>query len=278
MSTATVEQIPAPTSQAPAEPSLATALYGPDPEAKAEPSVANTPAQTQDTEPAPANKPDASPPAPAKEEPPKAPEDKDQLKEQLDRQTAANKRLGRENAEFRQQLLEVNRKLDELTARANGEEPPKAPQPTEAQIRAEENFRGRDLASKPVAFGMYGEDEVLDQVYGREEGEVTPFVQLAQEKPWIYLEVRRHPQPAVAAMHALKRESFIKKYGDDPTKWEEKIVASVKPKLFEEFQKQYTTPPVGSPVPSVSEARNAGGGTSQREKTLADALYPNMKD
>ncbi len=269
MSTATAEQIPAELSKAPAEQSVADLLYGPAEGATVEPSVLDRPAQTQDTEPAPDTKPDASLPAPAKEEPPKAPEDKDPVKEQLDRQSAANKRLGRDNAELKQRFDQLMQKHEELIARANGDEPPKKPALSEDQIRAQENFRGRDLASKPVAYGIYGEQEVEQSVYADE----SPYVELVKDKPWIHFEVTRHAQPAIAAMQALKRETFVKKYGDDPTKWEEKIAAALKPKLFEEFQKQYTAPVVGKEVPSVTGARNSGSAPAPREKSLADYLY-----
>lgn len=278
MSTAIAESIPA-TPEAPAStPSLATALYGgPAADAHTEPSTQTTPAQTQDTEPAPA-KPDASPPAPAKpEDPPQAPEDSPevkQLKDDLARQTAASKRQGRETAELKQQLKELMQKHDELIARANGEEPPKKAEPTAEQVAAQADFRGRERSSKAVAANLFGEKALVD-VYGDDTlpTSETPYAQLANAKPWVHFEVTHHDQPAVAAIMALKREAFIQQYGDDPTKWAEKIVAAHKPKLFEEFQKQLTTPPVGSPVPSVTEARNAGGSTTKREKSLADYLY-----
>lgn len=278
MSTAIAESIPA-TPATPAEtPSLATALYGgPAADAHAEPSAQTTPAQTQDTEPAP-TKSDASPPAPAKhDDPPKAadePLDVKQLKEQLASQTAASKRYGRETAELKQQLKDLMQKHEELIARANGEEPPKKAEPTPEQIAAQADFRGRERSSKAVAASLFG-DKALVDVYGDDTLPTTetPYAVLAKEKPWVHFEVTHHDQPAVAAIMALRRESFFKQYGDDPTKWEDKIVSAHKPKLFEEFQKQLTTPPVGSPVPSVTEARNAGGSTTKREKSLADFLY-----
>lgn len=278
MPTETAEQIPATTPEVPSTQTVESLLYGgPANGVQAEPSVQDKPAQTQDTEPAPAQKPDASPPAPAKpEEPPKAPEDKekDSVAEQLKAQTRANKQLGREHAELRQKFDLLMQKHEELIARANGEEPPKKPEPTQAQRDAMLDFKARDVASQPDAFEMFGEEEVVKSLYSPD----NPYVELVEQRPDIHLWVTRQPKPAVAAMIALRNEPLLKKYGHDLTKWADKILAEHKPKLFEEFQKQYTAPPVGAPVPTISEARNNGGdGSAKREKSLADYLYGGTK-
>lgn len=268
------EQTPAAAST-PVEPSksVSDVLYATEPVDQADTSAVSTtetqPAQKQDTEPASA-KADATPPADAKTEPvAKAEEKPDPVKEQLANQTAAARRLGKEKADLERQVRELKAQNEEIIARANGtyQEPPK---PSPELIAAQADFKGREKASRPIAEQEYGADEVQKSIYDDD----SPYVELVKEKPWLHVEVSRDPQPAVAAMRTLRREAFVEKYGNDPRKWEEKIIEGAKPKLFEEFKKQLETQPVGKEVPTVSTARNAGGSQSvSREKSMSDILY-----
>ena len=266
MTTATLpDQAPAETAS-PAEPTdLSALLYDTKPDVEAA-TPESTPAPTQDTgHTPPAEKPDASPPADAKVEPPAAKED--EKDKQLAAQRAAAGRLGKEVSELKTQIAEMQAKNRELEQKADGtwKEPVK---PTAEQIAAQAEWKGRELASRPVAYGLYGEDEVEKQVY-TDDG---PYAELVKAKPWTHIEITRDPQPAVAAMRAIEREAFTKKYGDDPRQWVAKIEAELKPKHFDEFKKQAATPPVGEPVPSVSGGRGSGG-MGGKVKSIEDHLY-----
>lgn len=275
MTTAAVEKAPA-SKDAPVEPSISDVLYATESVEvdTPEPTVDSTPAQTQDTDSAPAAKADVTPPADGKQEPvakaEEKPEEKDHVKEQLASQTAAARRLGKENAELKDKIATLMAQNEEILARANGtwKEPPK---PSAEQAAREAEFRGREKAARPLAEQEFGADEVAQAIYA---GKEAPFTVLTEQKPWLLVEVSEHPQPPVAAMKILRREAFIEKYGDDPRKWEEKILDAAKPKLFAEFKKTLETQPVGKDVPTVSTARNSGGGAdARRERSLADTIY-----
>jgi hypothetical protein len=238
--------------------------------------LADLPEENPDTDSTPAEKPAETPPAePKKEEPPKGTED-DAVKKQAAEQRKANQRLGRE-------VKDLKAKMDELIAenqRLRGETPPEPPKPTAEQVAQQAEWKGREQASRARANELFGEAEVTQQIYGEPDDETgetpqTPYTELIQVKPWIHVEVMKHPQPAVRAMQLLQREDFYKKYGDDSTQWVAKIEAELKPKVVEELKKQIATPPTGKQPPTVSEGRGAGAPPGKR--TLATMLYGETK-
>ncbi len=272
-----VEQTPA-KAGSPVEPSIADVLYATEPAHAADTSVVSTtePAQKQDTDLAPANKADATPPADAKQEPVAKAEGKTEEKpdpkdEQLKAQTAAARRLGKEKAELERKLEDQTAQIEELKARIEGtwKEPPK---PSDEQIRKKLAFEARVEASRAIADQDFGADEVEQAIFG---GKDAPWVALTSrpEKKHLLVEVSEHPQPPVAAMRILAREAFMEKFGEDPRKWEEKILEAAKPKLFAEFKKQLEQQPVGKDVPTVSTARQSGGPAARKEQRIADVLY-----
>jgi regulator of replication initiation timing len=257
---------------------IASALYGTEPATKADP-----PAETQTPEPEPerdsspqAEKADATPPVEDKtEEPSKGSEDKGgDLKEQLSNQTAANRRLGRELSDLRRQMNQLAEENKTLQSKLDGtyKEPPKET-PEQAAKRAA--FKEREAISQKVAESLFGADAMEAKVYGEKSvwNEIIAAEQKAHDGDSPTLRSALYDeQPAVAAMRAVQRYEFTKKYGDDPAKWVEAIVAEHKPKIIEEIKKQLGKPPVGQTTVSVTEGRGAGDG-SKRERSLADRIY-----
>lgn len=277
MTTAVVEQTPAKT-DSPVEPSLADMLYATEPATSADTSAVSKtePTQKQDTDPAPAEKADATPPADAKQEPVAKAEDKvedkpDPKDEQLKAQTAAARRLGKEKADLERKLEDQSAQIEELKARIDGTWKEK-PKPSEDQVRKKVAFEARVEASRAIAEQEFGADEVEKAIFG---GKDAPWIALTSrpDKQHLIVEVSEHPQPPVAAMRILAREAFMEKFGEDPRKWEEKILEAAKPKLFAEFKKQLEQQPVGKDVPTVSTARQSGGPAARKEQRLADVLY-----
>lgn len=277
MSTVVVEQTPAKT-DSPVEPSLADMLYATEPAKSADTSAVSKtePAQKQDTDPAPAAKVDATPPADAKQEPVAKAEEKtddkpDPKDEQLKAQTAAARRLGKEKADLERKLEDQSAQIEELKARIDGTWKEK-PKPSDDQVRKKVAFEARVEASRAIAEQEFGADEVEKAIFG---GKDAPWIALTSrpDKQHLIVEVSEHPQPPVAAMRILAREAFMEKFGEDPRKWEEKILEAAKPKLFAEFKKQLEQQPVGKDVPTVSTARQSGGPAARKEQRLADVLY-----
>ena len=277
MSTVVVEQTPAKT-DSPVEPSLADMLYATEPAKSADTSAVSKtePAQKQDTDPAPAAKVDATPPADAKQEPVAKAEEKtddkpDPKDEQLKAQTAAARRLGKEKADLERKLEDQSAQIEELKARIDGTWKEK-PKPSDDQVRKKVAFEARVEASRAIAEQEFGADEVEKAIFG---GKDAPWIALTSrpDKQHLIVEVSEHPQPPVAAMRILAREAFMEKFGEDPRKWEEKILEAAKPKLFAEFKKQLEQQPVGKDVPTVSTARQSGGPAARKEQRIADVLY-----
>ena len=277
MSTVVVEQTPAKT-DSPVEPSLADMLYATEPAKSADTSAVSKtePAQKQDTDPAPAAKVDATPPADAKQEPVAKAEEKtddkpDPKDEQLKAQTAAARRLGKEKADLERKLEDQSAQIEEVKARIDGTWKEK-PKPSDDQVRKKVAFEARVEASRAIAEQEFGADEVEKAIFG---GKDAPWIALTSrpDKQHLIVEVSEHPQPPVAAMRILAREAFMEKFGEDPRKWEEKILEAAKPKLFAEFKKQLEQQPVGKDVPTVSTARQSGGPAARKEQRLADMLY-----
>ena len=277
MSTVVVEQTPAKT-DSPVEPSLADMLYATEPAKSADTSAVSKtePAQKQDTDPAPAAKVDATPPADAKQEPVAKAEEKtddkpDPKDEQLKAQTAAARRLGKEKADLERKLEDQSAQIEELKARIDGTWKEKR-KPSDDQVRKKVAFEARVEASRAIAEQEFGADEVEKAIFG---GKDAPWIALTSrpDKQHLIVEVSEHPQPPVAAMRILAREAFMEKFGEDPRKWEEKILEAAKPKLFAEFKKQLEQQPVGKDVPTVSTARQSGGPAARKEQRLADVLY-----
>jgi hypothetical protein len=181
---------------------------------------------------------------------------------------AAARRLGNEVKELKAQFEAVLEENKILKAKLDGtyQEPKK---PTEEEIRALENFRGREAASRAVAVQLFGEERVQQEVYDKD----SSYSKLMKDKPWLHLRVIKHDQPAVEAMRVLEADRFEQKWGSDPFQWEKKIEDALRPKLLKELKEQAEKPMTGQPAPSVTEARSTTLG--ERTKTLSneDVFY-----
>lgn len=266
---------------APDEPSIIDVFYGPAPKAETD-LPDQSPTSTPDSEKgsaAPSDQTAVASPGPEKTtEPPKGAEDekakaeKEKAEKDKDKDShqAAARRLGNEVKDLKAQLEVKTEENKILQAKLDGtyKEPDK-PSPEEERKLAE--FRGREAASRQVAFEKYGEQTVREKIY--EKG--SAYEDLVGRKPWVQLRVLRSAQPAMEAMRVLEEQSFLEQYGEDPTQWEAKIIEAVKPKLLEEF-KQSLKPPTGKEVPTVTDGRGDSG-RHEPERSLTDIFYGSSK-
>ena len=179
---------------------------------------------------------------------------------------AAARRLGQELADLKREFTALTESHRVLQAKADGtyEEPAK---PTTEEVEARAEFRGRETASRAIAEQLFGETEVMRQIYEDD----SAYKLLVQAQPWLHLRVTRHPQPAVEAMRVLKEQVFLEKYGADVTQWVAKIEAELTPRLMTKFQTQTIMPMTGVTAPTVTGARGSGG--MKTEKSLGDLFY-----
>lgn len=191
------------------------------------------------------------------------------------RHASAARRLGNQVKELTAQLNEALAKIKSLEAKQNGEEVPST-EPTPEEIAARENFRGREMASRELAFQLYGEDTIKQRVYGllpdgKEVEGGGDFANLVKAKPWIHLEVKEHPHPTIAAYRALLRQEWMDRYGEDPSKWEQLVIEKVKPKLLDDLRRQLSAKPTGEAGPSITNAR--GAGMPAKPRSIEEIFY-----
>jgi hypothetical protein len=191
----------------------------------------------------------------------------DDKKEESSGHAVAARRLGVQVKDLEAKLREIMDQNKVLQSKLDGtyQEPPK---PTEDQIKAQAEFRGRETASRKIAFDLYGKEKVTERIY--KDG--SEYEALIKEKPWVQLRVMRSDEPAVEAWRILEEESFMSKYGSNPEAWREKIAAEIRPKIEEEIKAALAKTPTGGDVPSVTNARGDGG-APERERSLEEMFY-----
>lgn len=266
MSTALAEPV-APTG-ADASVDMSTMFYGTPSVAPVEsPAEQPTSAPTAETGTATSPQETVAPAAEVKPEPPKDAEAEKAKAEEGHRQAA--RRLGKQVHELQAQMNTLAEENRTLKARLDGTyEEPQGPTPE--QIRARAEFEGREMASRELAAQKYGAGKVEDRIYAPG----SEFVQLLEEQPWQQIRIARSQQPTLEAWNILEEQSFRAKYGNDPSQWSAKIIEEVKPRLVEELRKTISAPVVGTPAPTVTQARGSGG-PAKRERSLTDVFYGN---
>lgn len=207
-----------------------------------------------------------TPAAEVKPEPPtKGAEDEKAKDEDGHRQAA--RRLGKQVHELQAQLDQLAEDNRVLKAKVDGTyEEPQGPTPEQIQARA--IFEGREVASREQAVQRYGEEKVQERIYAKG----CELHQLLKAQPWQEHRIANSLQPTLEAWAILEEHAFKQKYGNDPSQWASKIVDEVKPGLLEGFKKTLAAPVVGTPAPTVTQARGSGG-PATREKPLSELFY-----
>lgn len=256
-------------------------FYGSPSNAPAESSVATQPASTPTAEPGTATPPQ-EPVAPAAEVKPdpvkeaqaeQAKVDAEKAKTEESHRQAARK-LGKQVQELQAQLEQLAEDNRILKAKADGTyEEPTGPTPEEIEKRA--IFKGRELASIELAVTKFGKEKVQERIY--DPGcELHQFLgqQKAEGQSWCEQRIAESLQPTIEAWTILEEHAFKQKYGNDPSQWAAKIIADAKPALQEEWKKTLSAPVVGTPAPTVTQARGDGGPPT-RVKSITELFYGN---
>jgi hypothetical protein len=184
----------------------------------------------------------------------------------------AARKLGKQVQELQAQLAQLAEDNRILKAKADGTyEEPTGPTPEEIQARA--TFEGRELASQELAIQKYGAEKVMERIYAK-DSELSQFLtqQRTEKKTWAERRIAESLQPTIEAWTILEEHTFKEKYGNDPSQWAAKIIADAKPALVEEIKKTLSAPVVGTPAPTVTQARGSGG-PEPRQKTIAELFY-----
>lgn len=266
MSTAVAESVAPASTDAPV--GLSDVFYGsPSPVRVDQPAAQPTSTPTAETGTATPPQETVAPAAEVKAEPPKEAETEKAKDEEGHRQAA--RRLGKQVHELQAHMQALAEENKILKAKIEGTyEEPQGPTPEEIAARA--TFEGRELASRELAEQKYGKDKIDERIYAPG----SELRQLLQEQPWHETRIARSHQPTLEAWNILEEQSFRAKYGNDPSQWAGKIIEEVKPKLVEELRKTISAPVVGTPAPTVTQARGSGG-PAKRERSLSDVFYGN---
>lgn len=247
---------------------LVKALYGLPSGQSADPTGEAQSASTPHAEPGPATPPQetVAPAAEAKPDPSREAEGK--AKDEENHRSAA-RRLGKQVHELEAQMGKLAEQNRILQARLDGTyEEPISPTPEQVQARAV--FAGRELASRELAVQRYGEERVKERIYDPN----SELSQLLQRQKWHEQRIAESLQPTLEAWTILEEEVIRGKYGNDPSQWAAKIIAEAKPALQEEWKKTLSAPVVGTPAPTVTQARGDGGPPT-RVKSMTELFYGN---
>lgn len=246
---------------------LASAFYGSPSETPVDLPAESQPTSTPTAEPGTATPPQ-EPVAPAAEVKPDAPKEAETEKaKDDDSHRQAARRLGKQVQELESKLDLLAEENKVLKARLDGtyEEPQ---QPTPEEIAKHAAFVGREMASREVANQRYGEEAVTERLFG----DRSAYAEFSKAHPRIHQHIIESQQPILEAWRYLDLHEFEGKYGKDPSQWKAKIIEEAKPDITEEIKKTLKAPVIGTPAPSVTQARGSGGPT-KREPSLADVFY-----
>jgi len=188
------------------------------------------------------------------------PLDVEAVMRQLNDQTKANKKLGRNNI----QLLEENKRLkaemQELRTKFDSSYTPPAG-PTPEQELAAKEFQAREAASRKVAEEKYGADFIRDKIFADD----SPYRQLIAEQPWIHHRVMTSDTPILEAIDALNEHEVLSTFGRNPAVVLENVTKAIEPQLWTKWTQQAKSAPAdqpGQPVNTLGDARGDSGVTS----------------
>jgi hypothetical protein len=181
------------------------------------------------------------------------PVDMNEVMRQLNDQTKANKKLGRNNIELLNQVKSLKTELQEMRAKYDGTYTPPAG-PTPEQERAMMEYQAREAASRRIADEKYGPEKVTATIFAED----SPYRQLIAEHPWVHARVMGSDAPLLEAFSALEEFDVLTKFGKSPDAVLQNVEKAVKDKLWKEWTEQMANSQreqPGKPVATLGEAR-----------------------
>lgn len=156
--------------------------------------------------------------------------------------------------ELQKKQIDLEKRLADAEARLSGtyvEHPPIPPE----QIAAVEGFKARVAVDNQVMIEQYGADTIQKMIWDTD----SPYQQLEIMDPAVKARVTNATRPIAEAMKILKEREFYEKYGNDPDKIKEAILAEERAKLIAEIQTELK----GKPIESVNSL--SGANVASRE-------------
>lgn len=251
---------------------LNSTLAGLKPSETTSPASANS----MNTESSAASK-DAAPPAPVAPsgdtkpaDAAEKPVDMHEVMRQLQDQTKANKKLGKNNIALLEQVKAMKAEMQELRSKYDGTYTPPVG-PTPEQERAMLEYQAREAASRKVADEKYGTETVQAKIFAED----SPYRQLISEHPWVHARVMGSETPILEAFTVMEEMEVLTKYGTTTQSVLENVTKVVKDNLWKEWTQQMangTGEQPGKPVATLGDARGESGRQEQSRQAPVFSL------
>lgn len=198
------------------------------------------------------------------------PVDMDEVMRQLNDQTKANKKLGKNNIALLEQVKSLKAEMQELRSKYDGTYTPPVG-PTPEQERAMLEYQAREAASRKVADEKYGTETVQAKIFAED----SPYRQLISEHPWVHARVMGSDTPILEAFTVMDEMEVLTKFGTSTQSVLDNVTKVVKDNLWKEWTQQMAkgageTP--GKPVATLGEARGDAGRQDQSRQQPAFIL------
>lgn len=159
-------------------------------------------------------------------------------------------KLGQENKELKKSHSALVKELEIVKAKLDGTYVEPAPVPPE-QLTAMEKFKARVEIDNQLMVDQYGAEQIQKLIWDTD----SPYQQLEIMDPAIKMRVSNSTRPVLEAMKVVEEHKFFEKYGRDPVKIREAIIAEERENLTAEIKAELK----GKPISTVNSLSGANG-------------------
>ena len=159
-------------------------------------------------------------------------------------------KLGQENKELKKSHSALVKELEVVKAKLDGtyqDPPPISPE----QQTAMEKFKARVEIDNQLMIDQYGAEQIQKLIWDTD----SPYQQLEIMDPALKMRVSNATRPVLEAMKVVEEHKFFEKYGRDPVKIREAIIAEERENLTAEIKAELK----GKPISTVNSLSGATG-------------------
>lgn len=159
-------------------------------------------------------------------------------------------KLGQENKELKKSHSALVKELEIVKAKLDGTYVEPAPVPPE-QLTALEKFKTRVEIDNQLMIDQYGAEQIQKLIWDTD----SPYQQLEIMDPALKMRVSNATRPVLEAMKVVEEHKFFEKYGRDPVKIREAIIAEERENLTAEIKAELK----GKPISTVNSLSGVTG-------------------
>ena len=177
-------------------------------------------------------------------------------------------KLGQENKELKKSHSALVKELEIVKAKLDGTYVEPAPVPPE-QLTAMEKFKARVEIDNQLMVDQYGAEQIQKLIWDTD----SPYQQLEIMDPAIKMRVSNSTRPVLEAMKVVEEHKFFEKYGRDPVKIREAIIAEERENLTAEIKAELK----GKPISTVNSLSGANGAPRETNRVQpAHSAVPDL--